>query len=137
VGIPELRHWRIPITPRCSHALSDFGVEHGFPCSQSLARNGAPSFLWGACFRERSPAMNVRWTPTEWLVSGAPELSRRLRMNLSTHSRFELHAKVFWLAATCDILHSPASPVTVVSVQGAYGSCVGYSEVREALWHLR
>ena len=63
--------------------------------------------------------MNVCWTSTECCaVSGAPELSRCRQTNPSTHSRFNLHAEVFWLANTCYVPHSPASPVTVVSIQG-------------------
>ena len=59
------------------------------------------------------------------------------KMNPSTHSRFKHHAEVFWLIGTNHVLHSPVSPMTVVSIQGADGSCGSYSEVREVLWHLR
>ena len=50
-------------------------------------------------------------------------------MNPSAHSRFKLHAEVFWFAGTRYVLHSLASPMTVVSVQGPDGSCGCYSEV--------
>ena len=70
-------------------------------------------------------------------VSGAPELSRCRRMIPSAHFHFEFDAKVFWLTGTRDVPHSPASPMTVVSFQGAYGSCGGYSEVGETLLCLR
>jgi len=71
------------------------------------------------------------------LVSGAPELPSHRQMSTSARSCFVLHDKVFWLAGTRDVPHSPACPITMVSVQradGCYGSC---SDVGETLWYLR
>ena len=71
------------------------------------------------------------------LISGAPELPSRRRMNPSAHSRFERHAEVFWLAGTRCVSRSPAPSMTVVSIQGANDSCGGYSEVGEAMSRLQ
>ena len=77
------------------------------------------------------------------LFSGAPELSRRRRMSPTAYLRFELCAKVFWLTSTRYVPCSLTFPMTVVSIQGADGSCgshrddVGEADMGEALWYLQ